>query len=66
MGPAGKKHSGKSGKPPVEDQLLKVCDLEKKDKGVSGSEEEVSQGTEYLMQDIDDVLQFTHLEPTLF
>uniref|UniRef100_A0A8C0XUB8 XLR/SYCP3/FAM9 domain-containing protein n=2 Tax=Castor canadensis TaxID=51338 RepID=A0A8C0XUB8_CASCN len=43
MGPAGKKHSGKSGKPPVEDQLLKVCDLEKKDKGVSGSEEEVSQ-----------------------
>ncbi|MBZ3886205.1 N-acetylglucosamine-1-phosphotransferase subunits alpha/beta [Sciurus carolinensis] len=36
-------HSGKSGKPSVEDQLVRAFDFEKEDKELSGSEEDVSE-----------------------
>ncbi|XP_052021733.1 synaptonemal complex protein 3 [Apodemus sylvaticus] len=41
MVPGGRKHSGKSGKPPLVDQAKKVFDFEKEDKDLSGSEEDV-------------------------
>ncbi|XP_047404381.1 synaptonemal complex protein 3 [Sciurus carolinensis] len=44
MVPSVRKHSGKSGKPSVEDQLVRAFDFEKEDKELSGSEEDVSEG----------------------
>ncbi|EDM17006.1 synaptonemal complex protein 3 [Rattus norvegicus] len=40
MVPGGRKHSGKSGKPPLIDQPKKAFDFEKEDKDLSGSEED--------------------------
>uniref|UniRef100_A0A8C6QKA6 Synaptonemal complex protein 3 n=2 Tax=Nannospalax galili TaxID=1026970 RepID=A0A8C6QKA6_NANGA len=42
MVPGGRKHSGKSGKPPPEDQLKKAFDFKKEDKDLSASEEDVA------------------------
>ncbi|KAM4837613.1 synaptonemal complex protein 3 isoform X2 [Urocitellus parryii] len=44
MVPSVRKHSGKSGKQSVEDQLVRVFDFEKEDKDLSGSEEDVAEG----------------------
>lgn len=43
MVPGGRKHSGKSGKPPPEDHPKKVFDFEKENKDLSGSEEDVTE-----------------------
>uniref|UniRef100_A0A8C5ZTA5 Synaptonemal complex protein 3 n=1 Tax=Marmota marmota marmota TaxID=9994 RepID=A0A8C5ZTA5_MARMA len=44
MVPSVRKHSGKSGKQSVEDQLVRAFDFEKEDKDLSGSEEDVAEG----------------------
>uniref|UniRef100_A0A8C5ZUP5 Synaptonemal complex protein 3 n=1 Tax=Marmota marmota marmota TaxID=9994 RepID=A0A8C5ZUP5_MARMA len=43
MVPSVRKHSGKSGKQSVEDQLVRAFDFEKEDKDLSGSEEDVAE-----------------------
>ncbi|XP_040346334.1 synaptonemal complex protein 3-like [Herpailurus yagouaroundi] len=45
MVPSGRKHTGKSGKTSVEDQVVRAYDFEKEDKkDLSGSEEDVTEG----------------------
>ncbi|XP_007465414.1 PREDICTED: synaptonemal complex protein 3 [Lipotes vexillifer] len=45
MVPSGRKHTGKSGKTFMEDQVIRACDFEKADKKhPSGSEEDVMEG----------------------
>lgn len=46
MVPSGRKHTGKSGKPSMEDQVIRPYDFEKEEKkDLSGSEEDVIEGT---------------------
>lgn len=46
MVPSGRKHTGKSGKKSVEDQVVRAYDFDKEDKkDLSGSEEDVIEGT---------------------
>ena len=71
MLPSGRKHTGKSGKTSVEDQLMRAFDLEKSKredrKGLSGSEENVTDGTVYLMLLCrDHVPQFICFGPPAF
>lgn len=50
MVPSGRKRTGKSGKTSVEDQVIRAYGFEKEDKkGLSGSEEDVTEGTVYLI-----------------
>uniref|UniRef100_A0A8C7BYV5 Uncharacterized protein n=1 Tax=Neovison vison TaxID=452646 RepID=A0A8C7BYV5_NEOVI len=45
MVPSGRKHTGKSGKTSMEDQVVRAYDFEKEDKkDLSGSEEDVTEG----------------------
>uniref|UniRef100_A0A452UZ49 Synaptonemal complex protein 3 n=1 Tax=Ursus maritimus TaxID=29073 RepID=A0A452UZ49_URSMA len=45
MVPSGRKHTGKSGKTSLEEQVIRAYDFEKEDKkGLSGSEEDVTEG----------------------
>lgn len=68
MVPSGRKHTGKSGKTSVEDQVVRAYDFEKEDKkDLSGSEEDVTEGTVYLiLLGSDHVLYFTCFECTTF
>ena len=46
MVPSGRKRTGKSGKTSMEDQVIRGYDFEKADKKhLSGSEEDVTEGT---------------------
>lgn len=50
MVPSGRKHTGKSGKTSMEEQVIRAYDFEKEDKkGLSGSEEDITEGTVYLI-----------------
>uniref|UniRef100_A0A8C6QLL2 Synaptonemal complex protein 3 n=1 Tax=Nannospalax galili TaxID=1026970 RepID=A0A8C6QLL2_NANGA len=57
MVPGGRKHSGKSGKPPPEDQLKKAFDFKKEDKDLSASEEDVAAGKTYLIGEVQNMLE---------
>lgn len=61
MVPGGRKHSGKSGKPPLIDQPKKAFDFEKEDKDLSGSEEDAVDG-KYLMLSINNILESIYFE----
>ena len=58
MVPSGRKYSGKSAKPSVGDQAIRVYEFEQEDKkDLSGSEEDVVEGTVNLMF-TDHILHF--------
>lgn len=49
MVPSGRKHTGKSGKKSMEDQVIRAYEFEKEDKkDLRGSEEDVPEGTQCL------------------
>lgn len=50
MVPSGRKHTGKSGRTSMEDQVIRAYDFENEDKkDLSVSEEDVTEGTVYLI-----------------
>ncbi|NXS74677.1 SYCP3 protein, partial [Pandion haliaetus] len=44
MAPSGRKHGGKAGKPPQEDQAIPAYDFQEERKELSGSEEDIRKG----------------------
>uniref|UniRef100_A0A8C3MTE7 Uncharacterized protein n=1 Tax=Geospiza parvula TaxID=87175 RepID=A0A8C3MTE7_GEOPR len=53
MAPSGRKHGGKAGKPAQEDQTIPTFDFEEERKELSGSEEDIREGSKYIVEKRD-------------